>query len=159
MSPPISFLEPRILELIFTWKPCISEVTLHSINPHQTHSSIHFTSSEPPRWQMECSMGLVLSMGLNCFPPSLPPIICKVLKMLALSQLFELLQQRPSEESMYNLPGETLSHAWWQVPCLVFGICGIAHPFAPQLVYTLKKRKKKDKRRKVKIMRCISCNI
>lgn len=157
MSPPISSLEPRILELIFTWKPCISEVTLHSINPHQTHSSIHFTSSEPPRWQMECSMGLVLSMGLNCFPPSLPPIICKVLKMLALSQLFELLQQRPSEESMYNLPGETLSHAWWQVPCL-WHLRNCTSICTTTCIH-IKKEKKKDKRRKVKIMRCISCNI
>ena len=78
MSPPISFLGPESQNSFLNHRQSLSEVKKHSINPYRIHSSTNLAFSQSPCWQIEYSMGAVLSMGLNHFPPSpILTVVCK----------------------------------------------------------------------------------
>lgn len=55
----------------------ILEVKSHSVNNFQVPTNL--TSSEPPLWQSECSMEIILSKECSCLPlPHTPCCLCRV---------------------------------------------------------------------------------
>lgn len=136
MSPRISFLGPESRSSFFNRRQSLSEVKKHSINPYRIHSSTNLAFSESPCWQIEYSMGIVLSMELNHFPPS--PILTVVCKGLWGARIDSVVWVTPMMISKrgytHPLRGNTVT--WMATVAFSLTLFELQHPFAPPLEYT-----------------------
>lgn len=135
-SPHVSLLGLESQSSFFNCRQSISEVKKHSINPYWIHSSTNLTFSEPPCWQIEYSVGIVLSVGLNCVPPS--PILTVVCKGLWDARIDSVVWLTPMVISRreYMPPPRGHTIPWRETGAFSLTFLELQHPFALPLVYT-----------------------